>query len=571
MRVALIPFDPVVGDIHGNASRASKKARDAAAEGANLIVFPELAMCGYPPRDLLLRQGMAEACERAVLDVGRAVPECTVLIGSPRAVKQGERPVANSVAIMTNGAPLRWYDKRCLPTYDVFDELRYFTPGLQACVTDVGRAQDAMRASTPTGRVGILVCEDLWRAQDVNARATYGADALAQTVAESPELVVVMSASPFERGKHERHTQLLSAAAKRAGVPIASVNQFGAFDDLVFDGGATVAWPDGTVVQGKRWTDGALLFDVGPGVRKHVANPHPPATPHDFEDLWDAIVCGIRGYMARTGHKDVILGLSGGIDSALVAALAIAALGPEHVTGVLMPSVWSSPGSVSDAEELARRTGIRTLTLPIAKAHDLLAATLDGALRARGDAFSKLADENLQSRLRGMHLMALSNSTGALVVTTGNKSEYAAGYTTLYGDMCGALAPIGDVLKTDVWELSKWVNANAARAGFTCPPIPEASISKVPSAELRANQTDQDTLPPYADLDAIIRAWVDDELSLEETVARTGLPEDVVLQWTTTIDRAEYKRYQAAIIIKVSSRAFGRGRRMPLAQRWRPS
>jgi len=284
-------------------------------------------------------------------------------------------------------------------------------------------------------------------------------------------------------------------------------------------------------------------------------------------ERWNAAVSGIRGYFRKTGHRDAVLGLSGGIDSALVGAMAAAALGGEHVTGLLMPSVHSSAGSLADAHELARRCGIRAVEIPIAGMHAAMAAHLAPALASVGAAGAGLVDENLQSRLRGVQVMAWSNATGALALTTGNKSEYAVGYATLYGDMCGALAPIGDLLKTDAWALARWANANHAALGFAVPPIPESSIDKVPSAELRPDQTDQDSLPPYEVLDAIVRGWVEDGRSVDAIAETSGIDAATVSRWVTAIDRAEHKRRQAPIIIRLSPKAFGPGRRMPVAMR----
>lgn len=575
MKVALVPFDPEVGDVLGNAARMATLVRDAAGQGAGLVVLPELAICGYPPRDILLRAGFAEACEAAVRGLAQVAPTVTVVVGAPRTVGNGPRPIANSVAVLRDGAVRAWYDKRLLPSYDVFDEHRYFSPGsLPGAIADVG----------PRGeRLGILVCEDLWQAHDVNARAAYAADPLAEAAAGGVACIAVPSASPFVRGKHARHVEILQRAAARAGAPILSVNQGGACDDLVFDGDARVVWPDGRMVAGERWSSHALMVDLAHAPAEREVAPRGGASPgaresegapsaNDLPDLWQALVRGTRAYLTRTGHTRGVLGISGGVDSALVAAIGVAALGAKHMLGVLMPGRWSSPGSVADALELARRLQMRTLELSIGAAHDLLGASIGGALGSAGlPGVDGLADENLQSRLRGLQVMAVSNATGALALTTGNKSEYAVGYTTLYGDMNGGLAPIGDVLKTDVYALARWVNAHAAECGFAEPPIPEATLVKAPSAELRADQTDQDTLPPYADLDAIVRGWVEEERSEEEIVRATGLAPEMVRMWTRAMDRAEFKRFQAAVILKISSRAFGRGRRMPLALHWRPS
>ncbi len=576
MRTALLQFSPEVGDIHGNAARASKQVRAVAAAGAQLIVLPELALTGYPPRDVLLRQGVGQACVRALEQLAAAAPECAVLVGTPRPVDGRDRPLANSVALLRGGRVEAFYDKRLLPNYDVFDEVRYFAPGHGPLVFEHAGA-----------RVAVLICEDLWRAQDVDARASYGFDPVEEAAAAKPDVLVVPSASPFQRGKHARHVAILAAAAARVGAPVVSVNQLGGFDDLVFDGDVRAVWPSGRSMAAPRWEDAGCVVELGArgapepggaggtGGAGERGSSHAGPADHaaaDMSDLWRALVCGVRAYLGRTGHQRALLGLSGGIDSALVGALAVAALGPDRVTGVLMPSQWSSPGSITDALELARRTGMHTVTLPIQDAYAGLVERIGAAMKAAGlPGLSAVADENIQSRVRGVQLMALSNSSGALVLTTGNKSEYAVGYATLYGDMNGGLAPIGDVLKTDVWNLARWVNAHHAAAGFAQPPIPQESVDKVPSAELRPNQTDQDTLPPYDQLDAIIRGWVEEELGVEEIAARAGLPLDMVQRWTTAMDRMEYKRAQAALILKVTARAFGPGRRMPLAQRWRPS
>jgi NAD+ synthase (glutamine-hydrolysing) len=558
MRIALARFDATVGDIAGNARAIADAAASEAAAGADCVVFPELALCGYPPRDLLQRAGFVAACERALEGMAadlaaRGAGGAAVLVGSPvRAPAGSGAPFSNAVSVLRGGRIEGRYLKRLLPDYDVFDEPRHFAPGSAPFVFECAGL-----------RAGVLVCEDLWRAEDAasGGRACSGADPAAESVAAGADVLLCPSASPFAAGKHVRHGEILRTAARRAGVPVCSINASGADDDLVFDGDARVALPDGRVAEGGRWASGAFVVDV-PGTEPGEAAPADP-----MEERWDAIVCGIRGYFRKTGHSRAVLGLSGGIDSALVGALAAAAIGGGNVTGLLMPSRHSSRGSVDDAEELARRTGIRAVDLPVGPAHDALAAHLAPRLAAAGSALAGLADENLQSRLRGVQVMAWSNATGALALTTGNKSEYAVGYATLYGDMCGALAPIGDLLKTDVWALSRWANANHRRCGFGAPPIPEASIGKVPSAELRPDQTDQDTLPPYADLDAIVRGWVEEERTAEDIARSSGLDPAAVARWTRAIDVAEFKRRQAPVILRLSPRAFGPGRRMPVVAR----
>jgi NAD+ synthetase len=375
-------------------------------------------------------------------------------------------------------------------------------------------------------------------------------------------VLLAASASPFVLGKRARQQDRLAQVAVSLGVPVLLCNQVGANDDLVFDGGSTMVDAAGRVAE--RWPlfeAATRAVDLRGGCRSEV-----PAARAPERDLVDALVMGIRGYFAKTGHSKATLGLSGGIDSALVAVLASLALGPAAVTGVMMPSRFSSRGSVDDAKSLAANLGLgRLLHLPIADLHDRFAAHLKGALGA----FTGLPDENLQSRLRGLTVMAVSNADGSLVLSTGNKSELSVGYATLYGDMVGGLAPLGDVLKTQVYAMSRHLNARFADFGLPCAPIPVASIDKAPSAELRPDQTDQDTLPPYADLDRIVTGWIEHEGDPAAIAAATSLPADLVDRWCRAIDRAQFKRDQAPLVLKVAARTFGRGRPMPIAARWR--
>lgn len=554
MRIALSRLEPLVGDPAGNVARMTEAALAAVRSGAQLVAFPELAVCGYPPRDLLQRAGFVEACERALGSMAESLAtagagDALVIVGCPMRTPGGR--LVNAACALRSGRVEAVHAKRLLPQYDVFDEPRHFDAGHTATVVAcAGR------------RVGLLACEDLWRARDVGAAAAYLSDPAAECVAAGADVLLAVSASPFAVGKAAAQRAVAAEAARRLGVPVLTVNAIGANDDLVFDGQAIVARADGTVDAGARWIEGSFDVDLSVSGR-------PSADPVACDDAerWDAIVCGIRAYVRKTGHRTVALGLSGGIDSAVVGALAAAALGGDRVTGLLMPGAHSSAGSLTDAHELARRCGIRAIEVPITGAHAMLASHLGSAFAAAGASMAGLPDENLQSRLRGLQLMAWSNASGALVLTTGNKSEYAVGYATLYGDMCGALAPIGDVLKTDVWSMARWANANHARAGFAAPPIPEPSITKVPSAELRPGQADQDSLPPYESLDAIVRAWVEEERTVDGVVAATGLGRADVERWTRAIDLAEYKRAQAPVILRMGARAFGRGRRMPIVAR----
>jgi len=541
MRIAPLQIDSVVGDVQGNLARIADAARTAAKQGAELAVTSELAICGYPPRDLVEREGFVERCERAVADLAMQCP-LPILIGSPRRVGRRAR---NAVAFLRGGRIEAWYDKRLLPTYDVFDEWRHFEPGAEPLVIEVAGA-----------RLGVLVCEDLWRADDAVGPGRYACDPLADCAARGVHAIVALSASPFRLGKHERQARILQTAAARIGGKVVSVNQVGANDDLVFDGASALVGAHGTIAELPRFAESveALELDM----------PARAIEPRDAQhDAFRALIAAIEGYLRKTGHARAIVGLSGGIDSAVVAALCVRALGSANVRGVMMPSRFSSDHSLSDARATAAALGMREPDLmPIAPAHELLAHSIGGVQPLEG-----LADENLQSRLRGLTLMALSNATGAMVVSTGNKSELAVGYATLYGDMCGGIAPIGDLTKGQVYALARWMNEHHGRAGFGRPPVPEGSITKPPSAELRPDQRDQDTLPPYDELDAIVHGFVDLEQSPSSIARITGLDEAMVRRWCLAIDRAQYKREQAGVVPKISMRAFGPGRRLPLAMR----
>ncbi len=556
MRLGIIQLDAVVGDIDHNSQLVARAVRTAAEEGASLCVTSELAICGYPPRDLLGREGFIEACMRAVtgLAVGLHVP---TLVGCPR--RDAATGLAhNSVALVRDGCVEAWYDKQLLPTYDVFDERRYFHAGNRPFTFDLGGE-----------RVAVLVCEDLWRAEDVpgaTVQSGYGADPVGDVAVLSPDLVCVPSASPFRLFKFGRQHQIVSQTAERCGCPVVHVNQAGANDDVVFEGQSAVIHADGRV---SRTTGGAA---AAAGFRADVVVVDTQAPRATLEarswqrDVCDALTCAISGYVRKTGHSRVIIGLSGGIDSAVTAALCARALGSDNVRGVMMPSRHSSTHSVEDALHSARALGLAEPDLlPIKESHELLSRHVGGLAPVEG-----LTDENLQSRLRGLTVMTLSNATGALVVSTGNKSELATGYATLYGDMCGSIAPLGDVLKTQVYELARWMNEHWQECGFAAPPIPLRSIEKPPSAELRPDQADQDSLPPYEVLDAIVSGHVDREWSTARIAAESGLDPALVCHWIRAIDRNQFKRAQAPVVPKVSLRAFGPGRRMPLAARASP-
>ncbi|NCF39598.1 MAG: NAD+ synthase [Planctomycetia bacterium] len=557
MRIAIAQFDVVVGDLAGNADAVRSAAVAAASQSADLLVLPELCLLGYPPRDLLLREEVVPSCERVLESLAADLPLPT-LVGTPRRITGGRRPIANSIALCRGGRVEAWHDKMLLPTYDVFDEARWFEPGERPLVFDL---------ETPGGvrRIGVLACEDLWRAEDVGLETRYEVDPVAMIADAGCDLVVNPSASPFVVGKSTRHRSILVDVAARVDAPVVMVNQSGACDDLVFDGGSMIVSPCGGVLgRLDRFQPGQETFDLDAGVSDA------PDEPSVHADRFEAIRLALGSYCRRTGHGSVLLGLSGGIDSALVATLAVAALGPDAVLGVLLPSRYSSEGSRSDSRDLAARLGIRAEEMSIEPLHATVSSTLEPVLRVDGDGLEGLADENVQARSRGLLLMALSNARGRMLLSTSNKSELAVGYSTLYGDMCGGYAPIGDLYKTEVFELSRWINASHRALGFETPPIPVASIEKPPSAELRPDQRDDESLPDYEVLDAYLQGRIDEARSPESLREMLGVDADLVRRIERLLAISEFKRYQATIIPKLSPRTFGRGREMPVAARWNP-
>lgn len=567
MRLALAQINPTVGDIGGNAERITRRIQEAKAAGCDVVVFPELAVCGYPPKDLLMQEGFVGECAAAAAGIGRGhTGGITAIFGVPLALGGAGR-IANALVAYRDGKLLAEYAKRLLPTYDIFDEDRYFTPGDAPAVIEAGGH-----------RIGLSICEDLWKGEDAGFAQRYAGarDPVPDLVAAGATIIVNPSASPFVLGKGRKHRQILCGHARRHGCFVAAVNQVGGNDELIFDGHAAVFDPRGRLVgAGPGFAEHMLIVDVPePGGRELPEVEDPLAGAGDEELLFRALVLGTRDYCRKTGFTAAVLGISGGIDSAVVAALGVAALGAEHVTGLVMPGVYSSEHSKADAFELARRLNMRSLTAPIDPPVAGFRASIDpvfemmGAARL-GEALPDLTEENVQSRARGTLLMTFSNRTGAIVLTTGNKSELAVGYCTLYGDMNGGLAVISDVGKLQVYRLARWMNANFARCGFAAAPIPESSITKPPSAELRPNQTDQDSLPAYEVLDEIIGRYVEGRQSVSRIVAETGIDVAVVGRVARMIDVAEYKRKQAALGLKVTTVAFGSGRRWPIAQGWR--
>jgi NAD+ synthase (glutamine-hydrolysing) len=591
MRLALLPLNPTVGDLAYNAGEVVRAANIAAQEGAHAAVFPELAICGYPPRDLLMQEGFVADCLRHTQHAAAQIaPSLTVIIGLPlpagskdweHAIAlaphvRGPRSCCNALAAFRGGRCIALYAKRLLPTYDVFDEDRYFAPGEAPVVIDI--------AGVP---VGLCVCEDLWKGQDAGFAAHYAetADPVDDLIRAGAKIIVSPSASPFGIGKAARHLDIVREQAKRHTVPIASINQHGANDELIFDGHAFVFAPDGTLAAtSEDWRGAPLILDTAPLLRgtPHALTTPPPPVPsretpgeQTQADLFEALTLGIRDYLRKTGFGGALLGLSGGIDSALTVALAAAALGPQNVLGVAMPSRYSSGHSVSDAMASAAALGVSCITVPIAQSVEAVSHSINTAFGEIGEPglgqrLPDLAEENLQSRVRGTLLMALSNRTGRIVLTTGNKSELAVGYCTLYGDMNGGLAVLSDVTKRRVYSLSRWMNAHYTRCGFACPPIPEGSITKPPSAELRPDQRDQDSLPPYDEVDAVVEAYVEARRAPASIARETGIATETVARLIRLIDLSEYKRRQAAVGLKVTAVAFGTGRRYPIAQRYKP-
>jgi NAD+ synthetase len=584
MRVVLATFNPTIGDLAGNTRLMAALLDRARAQRADLVLFPELAVSGYPPRDLLTHGGFVESCAAAAQSLGEsATAGLTCVFGCPLALDAGNprAGTTNSLLVYRDGALVDTYAKRLLPTYDVFDEDRYFEPGTRAVVIDV---------PTPGGavRVGLTICEDLWKGQDAgfSSRYRHAPDPVAELVAHGAQCIVSASASPFVLGKGQRHVDILASHARTHRVPVLSVNQLGGNDDLVFDGHRYAFGADGTLVaSGALFEDEVLVVELSlphPLTLSPVHGDRPvadaPGSGELDRALFLALRLGVKDYLGKTGFRSALLGLSGGIDSALTAVLGVAAIGAGNVLGVSMPGPYSSGHSVSDARDLADRLGMACIDAPIARAMEGFRGTVDPVLRARGlkalgESLPDVTEENLQSRIRGTLLMTLSNRTGAIVLTTGNKSESAVGYATLYGDMNGGLAVLSDVSKHWVYALSRWINAHyrtvPGLSHCTMAPIPESSITKAPSAELRPNQTDQDSLPAYETLDRIIDLYVEHKDSVSRIVAETGFDRALVARIARMIDVAEYKRQQAAVGLKVTSVAFGAGRRYPVAQGWR--
>ena len=543
MKIAMGQINTTVGDLAGNVDLMVRFSREAAARGAAQVVFPELSLTGYPPRDLVEKSSFLERTERELqrLAAETAGLPLDVICGYVgRSNSASGKRATNSAAILRGGRTVFRQTKMLLPTYDVFDEGRYFLPAEHQSLW---------------GRTALTICEDAWNDKQFWERRLYQLDPVEELVRPGADILISINGSPYHRHKRELRREIFASTARKYKLPVVYVNQVGGNDQLIFDGSSFAMDAAGNVIaSAPSFEEALVLVDTASGQGEQREN-----LPDECEAVYQALVLGTRDYLLKCGFRRVLIGLSGGIDSSLTAVIAVDAVGRENVVGVGMPGPYSSGHSLADARALAANLGIRFEVAPIGKGYEAMLAVLDPIF---GGAARDVAEENLQARLRGVTLMALSNKWSALVLTTGNKSELAVGYCTLYGDMCGGLAVISDVPKTMVYELARAANQRHAGA------IPENVFLKPPSAELRPNQTDQDTLPPYEVLDAVLRLYVEDYKTPAQIAGELKLPPGLVRDIVNKVDRNEYKRQQAAPGLKVTTKAFGIGRRMPIAQRF---
>jgi len=545
MKLALAQFNPTVGDFEGNTARILSLAERARQRGADLAVFSELCLCGYPPQDLLERPAFIDRNHKELKDLASKLP-LPAIVGFAGRVKNGSgKSIANKAALICSGRVVFEQSKMLLPTYDVFDESRYFHPASRQFPYGFGREQ-----------LGITICEDVWNDRNFWPECLYERDPVIELVGQGITVLINISASPYTIDKRALRREMLQSIAINQHRPVIYVNQFGGDDSLIFDGASLALTAEGKVAaQALAFEEDLVLFDTVTGegeIHEQV--------DEEIGYAYQALVTGTRDYVRKCGFKKVLIGLSGGIDSAVVASIAVDALGKENVLGVSMPGPFSSEGSKNDARDLAGNLGIEFLTIPIAEPFEAYRRALAPAFAGRRE---DVTEENFQARIRGNYLMALSNKFGSMVLSTGNKSELAVGYCTLYGDMAGGLAVISDVPKLMVYELARWINRKREL-------IPNATIEKPPSAELRPNQKDEDSLPPYAVLDRILKAYIEDLHSPQEISEHYGFDLKLVREIALLVDRSEYKRKQAAPGLKITSRAFGFGRPFPIAQRFVP-
>jgi len=545
MKIALAQFNPTVGDFAGNAASILSLAEKAKQRGADLAVFTELCLCGYPPQDLLERPTFLD---RNIDELKALAAKVTMpsLVGYAGRVRNGTgKSVANKAALLCGGRVVFEQSKMLLPTYDVFDESRYFQP-----------AEKQVVYSFQDEKLGITICEDVWNDPNFWPTRLYERDPVVELIKQGTSVLLNISASPYTIDKRNLRIEMLRTIAMEQRRPVVYVNQFGGDDNLIFDGASMAITPDGRVAaQALAFKEDLVLFDTVTGQGEIHEQP-----PGEIAYAYEALVMGTADYVRKCGFKKVIVGLSGGIDSAVVASIAIDALGPENVQGVSMPGPFSSEGSKRDAAALAKNLGIPVITLPITNVFEEYKRALEPAFAGRPE---DVTEENIQARIRGNYLMALSNKFGSMVLSTGNKSELAVGYCTLYGDMAGGLAVISDVPKLMVYELARWINRDREL-------IPVSTIEKPPSAELRPGQKDEDSLPPYDVLDRILKAYIEDLRSPQEIADHYGFDLKLVRDIALSVDRNEYKRKQAAPGLKITSRAFGFGRPFPIAQKFIP-
>jgi NAD+ synthase (glutamine-hydrolysing) len=545
MQIALAQFNPTVGDLSGNSARILEMTEQARQRGAKLAVFTELCLCGYPPLDLLERPAFIDRSLKELKDLAKRLP-LPAIVGYAGRVKKGRgKAIANKAAFLCGGRIVFEQNKMLLPTYDVFDESRHFQPAEKQTTYDFGNEH-----------LGITICEDAWNDRNFWPNMLYERDPVTELMTQGTSLLLNISASPYTIDKRSLRFDMLKLIAKTHQRPVIYVNQIGGNDSLIFDGASMALTKEGKIgAQALAFEEDMVLFDTETG--QGEIHPQPK---QEIEYAYRALVIGTRDYVNKCGFKSVLVGLSGGIDSAVVAAIAVDALGAPNVQGVSMPGPFSSGGSKDDAKILATNLGIKLTSLPISGVFDAYRKALAPAF---GDRAPDVAEENIQARIRGNYLMALSNKFGSMLLSTGNKSELAVGYCTLYGDMAGGLAVISDVPKLMVYELARWVNREREV-------IPQATIDKPPSAELRADQKDEDSLPPYDVLDRILKAYIEDLKSPQEIADKYGFELKLVRDIALLVDRSEYKRKQAAPGLKITSRAFGFGRPFPIAQRFIP-
>jgi NAD+ synthase (glutamine-hydrolysing) len=545
MKLALAQFNPTVGDFEGNSARILSLAERARQRGADLAVFSELCLCGYPPQDLLERPAFIDRNHKELKLLAGKLP-LPAIVGFAGRVKNGSgKTVANKAALICSGRVVFEQSKMLLPTYDVFDESRYFHPAPRQFPYGFGREQ-----------LGITICEDVWNDKNFWPESLYDRDPVIELVGQGITVLINISASPYTIDKRALRREMLQSIAINQHRPVVYVNQFGGNDSLIFDGASLALTAEGKVAaQGLAFEEDLVMFDTISGEGEIHEQPH-----EEIGYAYKGLVTGTRDYVRKCGFKKVLVGLSGGIDSAVVASIAVEALGAENVLGVSMPGPFSSGGSKDDARDLAKNLGIEFLTIPISEPYEAYRTALAPVFGKRP---VDVTEENFQARIRGNYLMALSNKFGSMVLSTGNKSELAVGYCTLYGDMAGGLAVISDVPKLMVYELARWINRDREL-------IPSSSIEKPPSAELRANQKDEDSLPPYDVLDRILKAYIEDLHSPDEIADHYGFDPKLVHDIALLVDRSEYKRKQAAPGLKITSRAFGFGRPFPIAQRFVP-